>query len=630
MLRDEIQGAREDFETCLELRNGARFGYLKDSRRIRTYGVHALNDYFPNRELGICLYFQNEPEAAARRLEQSLREAPSARAKYYLNMARRQLTASAALAPPQIEFDPATLGVWTRQRTRVISGLVKSPGFSRDVIVNGRPLFLELADSELKLAETVNLREGTNVVAVVVRDLTGRASTNTLTWIADWRAPQIAVQSIQQRAGAWRITGLAIDNEGLRSATMDGRQLPGSTIGGGQREIPFTLDLPAGGRALLLLEDMAGNQLQTPLSADELVRELASAPGPVFAQAGGDGVADVKTAGASSSSEVPMDRMKPRLALSIADDETAVVYHHEFFVTGESSDPGGLKFITINGEDQMTSGRGSRKVRFARMLPLEMGTNVFEVAAEDMSGNRLTRTFAVVRRQAEFLNQEYRLTVALPPLQPASMDNLALLAHGKIQHYITEKPARFQLVERNDGWQSVLLEQDISLSKIASKEVQLRIQKILPAELYLAGKLLPEGRGVTVQIDVLETGSTETLLVEDVYSEEPAANLDELSAGLVLKIKQRFPLLDGTVTGTSGGQVTVNVGQSQGVMPRFKFLVARKPADLTDPGAATLCRAGEIPVTLSVEQVARETSRAIVLPGEGIAVVRKGDLIYSR
>src|SRR5262245_51135896 len=61
--------ARADFETALGLRAGARYGYDHEDWRVRTYGVHFLNGYFPNRELGVCLYHLKDTTGAIDYLE---------------------------------------------------------------------------------------------------------------------------------------------------------------------------------------------------------------------------------------------------------------------------------------------------------------------------------------------------------------------------------------------------------------------------------------------------------------------------------------------------------------------------------------------------------------------------------
>ena len=83
--------AREDFERCLGIRPGAVFENATDRWRVRTYGMHMMEGYFPNRELGISLYHLRAYDKAVRQLEASLSQEPSGRAKFYMNRSRKQL-----------------------------------------------------------------------------------------------------------------------------------------------------------------------------------------------------------------------------------------------------------------------------------------------------------------------------------------------------------------------------------------------------------------------------------------------------------------------------------------------------------------------------------------------------------
>ena len=59
-----------------------------DQRRARTYGMHFI-DYFPNRELGSLTTIRRRFKEAIEALETSLKNVETARAKFYLNKARK-------------------------------------------------------------------------------------------------------------------------------------------------------------------------------------------------------------------------------------------------------------------------------------------------------------------------------------------------------------------------------------------------------------------------------------------------------------------------------------------------------------------------------------------------------------
>ena len=151
-LRDgQVVNARQDFERSLGLRRGAKFGFPRDSWRVRTYGLHFIESYFPNRELGVCLYELNETAAAVGYLEKSLELEPSGRARHYLNLCRQRLLQGKTVAKPLIALDEASRVRWTSQRERTLCGTASGPGLISRISIDEKPQFIELAEDGVVL-----------------------------------------------------------------------------------------------------------------------------------------------------------------------------------------------------------------------------------------------------------------------------------------------------------------------------------------------------------------------------------------------------------------------------------------------------------------------------------------------
>ena len=99
--------------------------------------------------------------------------------------------------------------------------------------------------------------------------------------------------------------------------------------------------------------------------------------------------------------------------------------------------------------------------------------------------------------------------------------------------------------------------------------------------------------------------------------------------GLVMKIEQRFPLVEGEILGVEGGTVTLNVGAKEGVRTGMQFIVI-------EPGAEQDMESGEIrylddaPVELVADRVRGPKTVARILPGSAGRQVRKGDFVHTR
>jgi len=225
-LRDgQVRTAAEDFERCLGIRPGAKYGEPRDMWRARTYGMHFLEGYFPNRELGICLHRLGRDREAADYLETSIEQAPSGRAKHYLNEVNRKLLAARAPAPPAIALDADSRTRWTRKRRRAVTGVATAEGLVERIAVNGVPSFSELATPEMRIHALLDLRAGTNLVEVQVTDLAGGNARERVVWIADWLPPALSIERMEQDGGQWIIEGVCDDDHGLASVTVDGKPL---------------------------------------------------------------------------------------------------------------------------------------------------------------------------------------------------------------------------------------------------------------------------------------------------------------------------------------------------------------------------------------------------------------------
>ena len=73
-----------DYKKASELFIEAIQGNADDDDNVRTYGMHSI-EYFPHRELGICLYLMGDMNGARQELQISMKMEPSERAQEYLN-----------------------------------------------------------------------------------------------------------------------------------------------------------------------------------------------------------------------------------------------------------------------------------------------------------------------------------------------------------------------------------------------------------------------------------------------------------------------------------------------------------------------------------------------------------------
>jgi hypothetical protein len=639
--KGEVAAARENFERSLGTRGGAKFGYPFDKWRVRTYGLHFQEEYFPNRERGVCLYRLGLNKEAVGALETSLKQEPSGRAKHYLNLARKKDLDVSRSAPPTIRLDATAATRWTREKERALSGEASAEGWVAEVSVAGTRQFRELAERAVRFSRVVRLKSGTNVLEVAATDLGDRRTTRRVEWVADWRPPVLSVVATEAQAKTWRIKARCSDDFGLDSVTLGGDPVLASPASGaaGRAAHDFDVWLPMDRPTLLVARDMAGNELRIALSHGEPLGEAAACAAELAALPS-DGVTDggvpfltlalAESAAAGAGAPAGTDRMKPSLRLGTSQPKV-VVFQEEFFLDGRASDPGGLASVQVNGEE-LLSADGAKAVQhyFARRLPLDMGTNEFEVVARDTAGNRAAQRLLVVRRKPEFLDAEFRLSLGITPVMAAAGDARGQIVGQTLQNEVMKPPARFHLLERDEGWDFILREQQLSQSDLADPRSALRIGKMLPAELLMMTALRTGDKGVTVCARIVETSEGRYLFSEDVYTEKPDEDLDYKVEGLAMKVKQRFPLAEGQVLGVDGKNVTISVGADDGIGPGAKFVVIH-PGQIPPPMlSGNVRKRAEKPVQLAVSRAGPSSGVAVVVPSEAGQDVREGDFVFAR
>jgi len=623
LLKDEkIEAAKQDFEISLGIRRGAKFGYDQDMWRARTYGLHFLEGYFPNRELGICHYQLDEIPEAIKFLEKSLKQEPSGRAKHYLNLARQRDFTGRIVAPPTIRFDTASRRSWTRERRRTVSGTADGKGLIRRVTINREREFIELAEEEMPFRRTLSLRPGTNAVTVIAEDLAGRKVGKKLLWIADWRPPELVVKRIERQADGWIVEGVCRDDFAIASVTIDGEDRFERRPRTVSRRVPLTIEVARGETPVFVAQDMAGNRVRTVIAPDRRDEQAHIHEWPQLAMDSPQGLRPSVLAAAAA------DRTRPSLELRGA--RTVVkVFEEEFFLDGEASDAGGLAGITVNGTEILAEeDRGALRTYFARRIPVDPGTNRIEIAVRDMGGNRSTRSLVVIRRDPEYMNEEFRLAMVVPPL-PAEPVALREQVRHEIQSELVRRPARFHLLEREEGWDHILRELKLSVSDLSDTRAALRIGKVLATDMLLLGALLADGKGLTVYARVLDAESSDILFDTDVYSETD----DDLTyqvAGLVMKIEQRFPLISGDIVRVSGHRATLNVGASSGLTPDTRFIVVSSSRTAPTMRSGRVCKTGGKFVELRMKKLKNDTGAAEIVPASARSNIKEGDYVYAR
>ncbi len=263
------QKAEYDFRQAL-LQSGT------DQRRVRTYGRH-LTDYFPHRELGICLFRQNRLSEAIAELELSLSSEKTARAEFYLDKARKVRIEKEGLDrfPPEIRMENPADAAPTSSLFLTVQGSVKDDTFVSRIRIKGKDVRIDLSAPEIRFAEEVPLKAGENTILIQSEDLSGKISELQSTVFCDRSGPVLSIDPVKPdplRKEKYRLTGYTHDISGIRSVRVNGELLP--DISGNEIRLDHFLTGPFPDKPLTVTaEDMAGNQTKAEIIFSETSAE---------------------------------------------------------------------------------------------------------------------------------------------------------------------------------------------------------------------------------------------------------------------------------------------------------------------------------------------------------------------
>jgi len=183
----------EDFETCLGLRSGARSTYDRDAWRERTYGLHIIDNYFPNRSGASAIItwaiiptpFLPPTITAFRAIRQ---------AKHYLNLAAAEFCGHVIhrLLPFSCLTIRKSFGHVPRKNGRRQGGGL---GFYCGTRIGAASIH-RTGRRNPDIFREDRPAEGSNLVSVVARTAGASERENRL-WLADWRPPQMVVMKTE-------------------------------------------------------------------------------------------------------------------------------------------------------------------------------------------------------------------------------------------------------------------------------------------------------------------------------------------------------------------------------------------------------------------------------------------------
>jgi TolB-like protein len=558
----------------------------QDQRRARTYGLHFI-DYFPHRELGIVYYHLRRYPEAISELEASLAAVDNAKAKFYLNKARRSLLKQTGrdTTPPRILLDSPADGLLTNRFRVTIAGRAEDDTYVSAIAINGQAWFVELAAPRVPFSREVALHDGPNVIDIVATDLLGRLTRRRITVRLDRQGPLVSLDRVVLLGGPpsrrARVQGLLSDDSRIVRFQLAGRQVPLRPA----REWEFHHEVSLAANTAFIpfeVEDAAGNVTRGVIPLPP------SGSGPPGTRQGKPAVPlpsrwAFLDSGPVVSDLTPVslptrrvarwrDRTPPVISLP---DLTAhqTVYYDTIYLEGKVTDTSAIAAFSINGTSLWR--RPSHQLFFGYIASLRPGVNRFHLDGVDAAGNRAQREIIVTREVTAVRRLDARLRVALLPfVKTGQTSALSEVVYDNLLTVLVHQQ-RFHLVERQQ-LEAILREMQISKTELADPASAVRIGRIAAAEGVLAGTVVETPQSLEVFARFVDVETAVIMAAEDVYGEDlTLQGVKTLMEGLAWKFRQRFPLVEGLVIQRQGKHVIVDCGRKQAIQQYMKLILFR-------------------------------------------------------
>jgi TolB-like protein len=572
-----------DFQEAIKQRD-------EDQRRTRTYGFHFV-DYFPHRELGIAYYYTDRREEAISELAYSLSTVATAKAKYFLNLARKALLEEEAsdAAPPALTIaSPKDKSITNRLSTE-LEGVAEDDHFVSSIYINGNPLFLELSEKSIPFTQRIPLKLGANHIDVEARDLTGKNATASVEIVVDRAGPAIAIESplpfaTVQTARA-RIEGVVLDDQGIDQLTIDGQVLSFE----GKKEGTFSKELPLkeGENTLTLrATDIVGNVTKGEINlfyspAGKAPSESKRSPLRPLTHLAFAQTSLLDSGLALFISSEDSDSPSPTISINHL-TESQTVYLETIFLEGNVVGECAIESVTVNGNPFIA--RPTRNLFFNHLLDLEEGENTVTVEAKDCKGRTASKEITMIRQIPKVRRLGTRMALAILPFEEKG-ERVALgsfIYDGLTDTFFQQE--RFNLVAREKELEEILRELKLSKTDLVDQSKALELGRIAAAEVILAGSVYETEDSVEIYARLINSETSTIMAAHDVFDQDKSLpKLKYLMEGLALKFRQSVPLLEGFVVNVEEATIYADLGAKHRLKREMKLIIFREGDEIVHP-----------------------------------------------
>ena len=613
----DLAGAEEDLRKALTYRDG-------DDPNARAYGVR-FQEYYPHYELGLILFDKGQYAEALTELKTSLKNAPLDETYFYIHEAQRQVTrrnGSDNQAPELMLQEPLS-GLVTNRSSILFKGVVRDDIYVDEIIVGGRSLLIDKAQSEIEFETEVVLEAEENSIEVTVVDLVGLATTLTVDIRVDRAGPILSLESVRLQAGnrGVQVRGTCLDPSGVSSLIVNGIRVPipeGATDFRLDQEIPIQdPNLPV--RIELL--DGFGNS--TVADIDPTVR-VGQAPGlkdrvqvaavdfkPAY-------LAQVRPAG-------------PRIDLEGLRSGDKV-FMDEVYVDINIKDPKGVKEVLCNSD--LSEVETGTDITFGyHWMNLKDGTNTMEIRARNNENLESLETVSVTCELP--IDTGHRLRLAIDWMEGTGVDSGPQVRQA-VERFLAGAIAdrgRFIVLPREEALKATLQEIEIASSPLVDSSFAPQEGSLLTADVILTAGLHQYDNILFLEMDLTHVQNRRLLCQVDqrVVDKHSRDSLREIAYFAALRLEHEIPIVMGDVREVQSNYYRSTLTKADRVVSGLQVVLFRLGPEEFLRNGRPVGRPPNYLGPLNIAQVQRDFTDlnkipSIELPAEPVV----GDIVVTR
>jgi hypothetical protein len=172
------------------------------------------------------------------------------------------------------------------------------------------------------------------------------------------------------------------------------------------------------------------------------------------------------------------------------------------------------------------------------------------------------------------------------------------------------------MVERR-RLEEILREQKLSGSELADPSAAVRVGRIMAANCVLMGTVLEKEASVEIYLRVVDTETSLILTAVDVYGEDMSREMMRLLCqGLMTKLLDELPLVEGLVVTVKGNQGIVDLGREKHVKKGMRVIIFEEGEPVRHPLTGMVLGSDVAEIGHGVIQSVREQMSDVELVGK--------------